>query len=228
VRPYLIGTGYFSRGKVLDAESFYRIWWKNKMRYSHPKRIIVIAHGGCHASPRTMRENPADWIFIDGDIGHVHQLVNGEKPFHYSGFTMALLTLAMLAYQDECDLFFCEQDMLAFGPWPATIYSDCGDAKVCYGTGKMMTCFQSLMLIKHEYLPQFIHNYLGEGIERSKENEGEVKHKRLAERYPNDYRPFSFGFDRDRPLDLSQPVFYAQQLNGEELTSLKNAGLLEL
>ena len=228
MRPYIIGSGYFSRGKLTDAEGFYRVWWKNKMRFSQPKRIIIIAHGGCYASPTVMRECPADWIHLDGDLGHIHQLVRGEKPFNYSGFTMTLLTLALLAYQDECDLFFCEQDMLAFGPWPATIYGECGDAKVCYGTGQMMPAFQSLMLIKHEYIPQFVHNYLGAGIERSKENEGEQKHARLAKEHPNDYRTFSFPFDRDRPLDLSLPVFYAQQLTAEELTMLKNSGLLEL
>jgi hypothetical protein len=228
MRRYLIGTGYFARDPA-DSERFYRIWWRNKRKYaSQTVRIIVLAHGGHHVSPRVLRECPADWIHLDGDLGHIHHLTNQERPFHYSGFTIALLTLALLAYQDECDLFFCEQDMLAFGPWVEKIYEESGEAKVIYGGGHLMPAFQSLMLIKHEYLPQFVHTYLGAGTEREKSNEGEQKHARLARQFPDDYKTFSFGFDRDRPLDLSQPVFYAQHVTGEELTLLKNAGLLEL
>lgn len=228
MRDYIIGTGFFERNGHENAEWFYRLWWKNKKRYSSPKRIFVMAHGGGSVSARTMRECPADWIHLDGDLGHIHQINNGTKPFDWSGFTIALATLCLLAYQDECDLFFAEQDMLAFGPWPATIYGDIKDAKVAYGKGQMMPCFQSLMLIKHEYLPTFVATYVPRGSEKNKGDEGERRMAKLIEQFPSDYQAFSFPFDRDRPLDLSLPVFYGQQFTMEELTALKNAGLLEM
>jgi hypothetical protein len=223
---YIIGSGYFQRNPGDDAEAFYKIWWKNKVKYAQPKRIVVIAAGGHHVSPKTMRECPADWIHLEGDLGHIHHLTGNLKPFEFSGFTMTLLSLCLLAYQDECDLLWAEQDMLAFGPFVETMYREMGDAQMTFGTGKLMPVFQSLMLIKHWFLPHFVYRYLGCGSERDKANEGEQKHKRLFDLEPHYFKPFSFPFDRDRPLDITLPVWYAQQLTGEELTQLGEAGLL--
>jgi hypothetical protein len=229
MNPFIIGTGYFNRDpKTYDTESFYRTWWKNTMRYAAPKRIAVIAAGGHHVSPKTMRECPADWIHLDGDLGHIHHLTGNQKPFEYSGFTMTLLTLALLAYQNECDLIFKEQDCLAFGPYVETMYKEIGDGQMIFGTGKMMPVFQSLMLIKHWFLPHFVYRYLGCGSERDKSNEGEQKHKRLMDKEPHFFKTFSFPFDRDRPLDITLPVWYAQQCSNEELQQISKAGLLEL
>lgn len=197
------------------------------MRYAQPKRIIVIAAGGHHVSPRTLRECPADWIHLDGDLGHIHHINSGQKPFDWSGFTVTLCTLALLAYQDECDLIFCEQDMLAFGPWVETMYAEIGDAKVCYGTGRMMKCFQSLMLIKHDYLPMFVATYMPAGAtEKSRDAEGEVRMEKLTRDLPCHYKAFSFPYDRDRPINPDLPVFYVQQIQIEEMEMLKGRGLV--
>lgn len=226
-RPYIIGSGFFDRGRDGGADRLYKIWWKNKIKYAKPFKIHIIAQAGHFPSRTTQRDYPADWLFIDGDLGHIHDINSGRKPYDWCAYTVALATLCHIAYMEECDLMFCEQDCLAFGPWPEKIYDECGDAKVCYGTGKLMPCFQSLMLIKHDYLPTFASTYMPRGSERDKANEGEVRMHRLAQEFPQDYKAFSFGYDRDRPFNVQDPVWYAQQISQEELTTIKEAGLLD-
>ena len=41
--------------------------------------------------------------------------------------------------------------------------------------------------------------------------------------YSNMFTPWPFGYGRIRPIDFSQPVFYAQQLTDNEIRGFQDA-----
>lgn len=237
---YILGTGFFYRDKewgLRHADEEFTRWWRNKMKYANPKpkRIFVIAHGGWHVSQKTMRECPADWIVLDGDLGHSMMLQAGTKPYQYCGWNMVYRTLSDIAYQEECDLIFAEQDCLAFGPWVERMYQDVGTDQMCFG--KQLSggpipeyAYNGLVLCKHWFLPHFIWRYHGDGDDRgaSPYGDGEHRWQRIMNAEPHWFRHLSFGYDRQRPFNVKDEVFYIQQVSGEELTQLSEAGLLEL
>lgn len=222
-RPYLIGTGYCENrcGHDVSVVGF-DMWWKNTMKYASPKRVVVTAAAG-----QSIPEAPGDWIRLDGDLGHVHDLQAGRKDFHFCGWTISLCTLALIAYADECDFIYKEQDCFAFGPWVDQMKAEIGSAGIIFGSARCMPAVQSLVYMKHEFLPEFVKFYLGTGDERKKENEGEQKFVQMERDLPGKCARYSFGVDRDRPITYDAPVFYAQQICGEELAELRKRGLLE-
>lgn len=191
------------------------------MKYASPERVLVLASGG-HSVPNA----PGQWIPLSGDLGHVHDLNNHRKPYHWCGWSMAFCTLAMLAYFDECDFVWKEQDVLAFGPYVERMYAEIGDAGMIFGKAKCMPAVQSLVLCKHEFIPEFVRLFLGTGSEQIKANEGELKFMRLEQQNPGRFARYSFGCDRDRPLPINDPVWYAQHLNAAEMQQIVDAGLL--
>ena len=169
-------------------------------------------------------------IRLSGDLGHFMDLVNGKKPFAFNSWMASVLALALLAYNNTSDFIYLEQDCLAFGPWVEKIYADLGDAGVVFGrkhqSEPWMPCSQSLFLVRHGYIPEFVRLILGEGPQNIDGNLGEHIFIRLAERYPDKWKQFAWGVDRERPIPYDDPVFYAQQLKPEELATLKEKGLL--
>jgi len=219
-RKYTIGTGYHCRpGQTF--EKFYQTWWDNTHKYANPAKVLVIASGG--NAPKGF---PGSWLKLQGDLGHVHDLNNHRKPYHFCGWSMAFITTALVAYMNETDFIWKEQDVLAFGPWPEKMYAEIGEAGMIFGSARIMPAVQSLVLCKHWFIPEFVRLFLGSGSEQDKENEGEQKFVRLEKQNPKLFARYSFGYDRDRPFNMKDPVWYAQHLSGKELTMLVKAGLL--
>ena len=220
---YIIGSGYHCRpGQNFDK--FYPVWYDNTVEYAKPEKVIVLASGGCYV--KGDHRAPGTWIHMDGDLGHVHDLNNHRKPYHWCGWSIAFVTLALLAYFDECDFIWKEQDVLAFGSWPERMYDEIGNAGMIFGSAKCMPAVQSLVLCKHQFIPEFVRLFLGTGSEQLKSNEGEIKFKRLEEQNPGKFARYSFGYDRDRPFFINDPVFYAQHLTTSEMRFLVKSGLL--
>jgi hypothetical protein len=230
---YLLGTGYHcnagDKGNAktagLSAPEFFPIWWENTI-FCGAKRIVVLATGN-GPRPKTMMGQIGRWIDLDGDLGHTHDLNTGQKPYHWCGWSIALVTLALIAYADECDYVFKESDVLAFGPWVERMYAEIGDYGMVFGKARCMPAVQSVLLCKHEFIPQFVRIYLGTGSEQEKRNEGELKFARMEKEHPHLFGRFSFGVDRDRPLPYNDEVWYAQHLTEAELAELKRRGLIE-
>jgi len=217
---YIIGTGYFCKPDQ-PYEQFYPIWWENTWKYAKPERVIVLANGGC-----SILNAPGQWIPLSGNLGHVHDLNTHHKPYDFSGWSTAFCTLAMLAYSDECDFIFKEQDVLAFGPWVERMYSEIGKGGMIFGRSKLFPSCQSLVLIRHWFIPKFVARYLGSGSQQSKEQENELKFARFRKADPDLFKQVSFGHDRDRPFNVKDEVFYLQQIKGHEMKMLVDAGLL--
>jgi len=217
---YHIGTGFHQSPGAME---FFGVWLENTLKHSEPKRITVLSDSGSMLPlehPLVLNLN------LQGDLGHFMKLVNGEKPYALNGWSGTIITLAMIAYCDEADFVFVEQDCLFFGPCIERMYDELGTAKAIWGNCSFMPCEQSLFLVMHDQIPEFVKHYL-DGPPQNREGEfGEDKFKRMEEKYPEQYKRFSFGVGRDRPITPDAEVWYAQKYSAEELAMLKAKGLI--
>lgn len=227
---YIIGTGYI-RGWTPAAEDF-AYWWKaNTLRFADPpaSRIVVVSVDGS-GTPAAFKDSAIDVLNLNGNCGHIHHLLTGQKKHWIGGWSASVLALAMIAYNDESDLIYKEQDCLAFGPWVERMYADMGDADMVFGrkheTHPHMPCSQSLFLIRHRFLLDFVTRYLAKGTDNDKDNLPESKFEHIEKDDPSRFRRLSFGFDRERPIIYEEPVWYAQQLKPEEITEMVKRELL--
>lgn len=223
---YLLGSGFHSKpgdGRI----EFLPVWRANVDKYAFPPPcgIKVICTGG-----QSVQIAMEEAIILSGDLGHFMDLINKKKDFAFNGWMATVLTLAMIAYCDTADFIYLEQDALAFGPWVQKLYSEDEKIGVLFGRKHLsepwMPCSQSLFLVRHWYIPEFVRLILGEGPQNIDGNLGEHIFARLEERYPDKWKQFGWGVDRERPIPYDDEVFYCQQIKPEELATLKEKGLL--
>ena len=222
---FTVGSGFYCKPDQ-TFDKFFPIWWDNLHRYAEPKEVIILAAG---TGPRPVNKR-GKWIELPGDLGHVHDLngsnPNVRKPYHWCGWSISFVTLALLAYANESDFLYVEQDVLAFGPYVDRMYQEIGGAGMIFGRAKCMPAVQSLVLCKFEFIPEFVRLFMGTGSEQLKKNEGELKFLKLEQDNPGKFARYSFGFDRDRPFNLKEPIFYLQHIMPDEMRQLVKAGLL--
>jgi len=217
---YLLGSGYFSQPNS-GSEWFFKLWWDNIHKYSTPKRVVIFSMGG-----HSLKYAPGDWFTVSGNLGNVGELLSKSKPYPYVGNGVAVCALALMAYSEEMDFVYHEQDLLAFGHVVETMYKECEGAGMIIGRQKSQPCANSLMLVKHHFIPSFVSWYMSSEAECDPENISEHKFARWQEKVPNEIRYYSFGYDRDRPFNIDDPVWYAQKFSVEELLLLKEKGLI--
>lgn len=220
---YSIGSGYFERGYA--QRWFYHVWLDTVLKYADPKpqQILVLASGGfvCpQPHPLVL------WAKLFGDMGHCSHLLDGKKLHHFCGGTSTVMALAMMAYANETDFIYYEQDGLAIGPWVERMYAEIGNRGCIFGSCRAMNCHQSLMLVKHAAIPEYVRLYLGTGRENTPDNMGESKHCRLQVERPDFFTRYSFGCDRDRPIPYADPVFWAQKLSRDEMLEMRRRKLI--
>jgi hypothetical protein len=218
---YTVLSGYHQRTPA--QQWFFHIWWENVMRYTNPERVIVLGSGSS-----VVPDGGGHWIVLSGDLGHCGQVLSVEKPYHFCGGTSSVLALLMLAYCNETDALFKEQDLLAFGPYVEKMYEEIGDHGCIFGNCRQMGTTQSLMLVRHWFIPELVRMYLGTGQEKHPQNVGESKFRRLEEEFPEKFCRYSFGVDRDRPIPYDDPIFFCQKMTNEELRELAKRGLIDI
>jgi len=216
---YTIGTGFVS-GK--DEGFSFQIWMANSLKFSKPEKVIVLAVGG-RPNFNILGDDPMI-AWVEGNLGHIGDLLDKRKPHKFCGWSMGMMTLALLAYQNETDFIYKEQDCLAFGPWVERLYAECGDKKVCFGKNGLMTCAQSLFLVKHDFIPEFVRSYLGTGPDAA--TMPETKFSNMAKVNQPNWTQFGFGVDRDRPIPWDDEVWYAQHFTQKELAELTRRNLI--
>lgn len=214
----MVGTGYHQKSEW-DIE-FAKIWYRNQREHTDfQKRIAVISTGAPFPIP-----NEEINVFYGKNLGHV-----GDGPKELCGWSAGFLALCMLAYNYGEDLVYREQDVLAFGPWMETAYADLGEGDMIFGprmkTAPWMVCAQSLVIVRHRFLLTFVKRYLALGKD-TLDFLPEHKFCVLRAQEPTRFRELSFGTDRERPLPFNDPVWYCQQLTGQELESIKQHGLI--
>ena len=237
---YLLGSGFY--GGNDRSTAFVGHWSDSLLRNTNPPpdRIVVISVGNTgagfshlgHWVGRGFCAWPAvEEIHLSGNLGHCEHLLNNLKPHRHTGWSGAVLALAMIAYNNETDFVFVEQDCVVHGPYIERMYSELGDGKMIFGNltfpdGTLMQpCAQALFLIKHDFIPEFVRGYLSLGDERRPGQLTEHKFAQLEEMDRRNYRRFSFGYDRGRPAcgleKCNDEVCYFQQLTDSEIETLK-------
>ena len=225
-----IGSSFYDKGKNGDEfrRAFAQLWYYNTMAAQpKPERVIVISEGGS----KPFCAEGVDTVNLTGDLGHCEDLVYGRKPHAHSSWSISMCAAALLAYDNETDFLYKEEDCLAFGPWVEQMYKDMGDGVMVFGakhtSPPWMACSQSLFLVAHRFIPTFVVCYLAAGNDRDRHNLGEKKFETLEAKFGKDkIKRLSFGVDRERPIPWDAPVFYAQQFTQAELDEAKRRGLI--
>lgn len=213
---YMIGTGYCATSKTpIPARSFFEVWHDNTVKHARPEKIVVVT---CQGAKLNVQYPGCIEVPITGDLGHIRDIHEGKKQSALSGWAGSMLVAAMVAYCDEKDFIYKEQDCLAFGPWVEQLYYDMGDGMAAIGRGLQpphhkLKSSQSLFIVRHAYIWQFVRDYLNEGKDNCFDNYGEVKFFRMHVKKPNEVRIQSDGWnlDRDRPMNWDWPMWAAQQ-----------------
>lgn len=230
MNPYTLIAGYHRNRDDTRYDTFFQTWLTNVCRLTpQPQRIIIIADSGarpplsdCHWDIRV----PITVINLFGNLGCCHDLLVGNKPHHFSGWTGVVLAGAMLAYTNETDMVFYEEDVISVGDVIGQMDKEIGEASVIFGNTAGMPCAQSLFRVRHEYLPEFARLFLSQGRQEFPEYLGENIFERLETQHPIAWKRFSFGYDRTRPINYDDKVWYAQHWKPEELAELKKRGMI--
>lgn len=225
---YIIGSGYHEApGSGLSW--FHEIWAANTVAYApHAERIFIIADGGC-APARPMRA--ADWIFLRGNLGGSGNILGNQVPvlpYFMPGCPASWMAGLWIAYINECDYVYKEQDLLAFGDWVGEMYRQIGDGKAIFGNGHIHGITTAVFLIKHDFIPYFVTAYMLAGSEDVPQRIAEMKMRMLEQRWPEHFRRYSFGFDADRPFDPTAKVFTVQKLTTDDLRTLADHKLINI
>ncbi len=228
----LIGTGchYAPDGRAAAQEMF-DLWLANTRKYvasERISRIIVLGDSNCWVDTRSS----ATMLGLAGDVGHFFDTMRGIKKHHFNGWMASVLALAMIAYNDESNFIYKEADALAFGPWLDRMYEQIDQASVIFGSyqrpdgSHIMACAQSLFMVKHAYIPTFCRLILEGPPQNTDSQLGENVFARLEAEHRFDWKRFTFGYDRGRPFNMDDDVFYIQKVSSEELETLKSKGLI--
>lgn len=217
---YLIGSGYHAK---LGSEEFAHLWHANIRQYAQPSEIVVIAD----SNSEFPRLDGVQSLKLSGNLGGCMDLIEGRKKHHFPGGPSAVMALALLAYISESDFVYQEQDCLAFGPWVERIYSQISEHGLICGKQQCWGLANCLFMVRHAYIPTFVRLYLETPPEDCVNMLCESKFKRLLDSRPTEWTTFGFGYDRDRPINFDDEVWYAQQFSREEMEELELRGLIK-
>lgn len=230
---YTIGTGYCPSSKTpIPARDFFSLWYFNTLKHANAQRIVVVGSQGAKA-PESLEAEHDLFIPIKGDLGHIRHISDGTKSSDWSGWAGGMMLAAMVAYNDETDFIYKEQDCFAWGDWVQQLYDDMGDGQAVVGRPlapphHKLKSSQSLFLVRHAYIWQFVRDYLMEGADNNTTNHGETKFYRMLQKKPKEIRVQSgtWNLDRDRPLTFDRSLWAAQQITPTELSELQSRNLL--
>lgn len=210
IPDYMIGSGFHGHPGDGRAE-FFPLWLSNTKRYASPVKILVLSDSDSNLPP----DNGFESVRMQGDLGFCGSLLSGEKDHQFAGGPAVLMALAALAYVNETDLIYKEQDCLWVGDVVGRMYREIGNGGIIFGAQKGMPCENCLFLMRHWFIPEFLTTYASSARETRPENICEAKFAGWA-KTKTAWRYHSIPGGRDRPLpDTAE--WYAQKFTAEEL-----------
>lgn len=230
-KNYTIITGYWNGKNSWRKESqeykkyFFDVWYENTIKYSNPKDIFVINSGSEFLPEKKLGK----WVDLSFNLGHVHDLDNNDYYIKkFGGWSMSFIIGAYICYANNTDMIYKEQDCLAFNQWVDTMYDELekNNKKMLFGNpshSDNQGLEQSLFLIKHESLLNFVNLYTS--IKYNDSGVGnlrpEMKFRFIIDNFFNNvYSYIPFGFGRSRPNTKPNGPYYFQQINESELKDL--------
>lgn len=215
---YIIGTGYVNtfNGVDLFRRELMEYWLRNNLKTSSPELIFVLSMRGSRFNHEDVNE-----INIPGNTGQLNELISSRK-HDFSGASASCLTLAMVAYCNECDFIYKEQDVLCFGNWVEKLYECAGDGAGCMGPNDPCPSGTGLMLFRHAFIPKIVARYLSS---RPEHDQNSLMEHHFHEMHDL-LRIYSMGFDKKRPVDFDAETFFIHQPSFGDIEILKQKGLL--
>lgn len=215
-REILIGTGFYSTIENHDSkEQFYSDWMSNTLD-ANPAAVVVVDNS------MTGLANPlgAQVIRIRNNLGHsANHALRGSK---LMGWSMSWILPAMIAYSENLDFVYKEQDCLAFGDWTNHIRL----GMICIGRHPTMPCEQSLFWMRRSFIPEFVAAYM-EHPDPDNHTVTEDKMVQASRRFEGLVTFFAMPFGRLRPLTYHKDrPWYAQRFSSDEMADLRAQGFL--
>lgn len=233
-RRYTVISGYHDQERNLfgvDTLDFFGPWLRNT-RAAFPDALDVfvvdtnpLRKPACHGQVK--------WLPMSFNPGHVHHLDRHmvDFPARLCGWSLCFMTGALLAYYNNSDALFKEQDCLVFGDARDVMFSSMGDFSVMTGSFEDSVGVgleQSLVLVRHAFIPELLKRLLchpandaGPGhVRPEKKWQDVLRHGELA--------TLPFGYGRRRPSEFppADKAWYAQQITSAELAALAGRGLV--
>jgi hypothetical protein len=212
MRDLLIGTGFYSPASQQESRlEFLRLWLRNTI----PANIVIVDNSdiglAADASLRIIR--------VDKNLGHA---LAPRIPGRLCGWSLSWILPALVAYSENCDFIYKEQDCLAFGDWIPRLRR----ARASFGSNSMQACEQSLIYLERDFIPDFIAAYVA--IPESDTTcFCETKFAMLEAMFPDSIRRHDLPGGILRPLPIGHPgPWYAQKIVPENLDDLRRAGLV--
>jgi hypothetical protein len=218
---YMLCTGRYS-----VSEEWHKIWLKNTDKGRNRCTIEVGATSDCFNS---------EGFKTQFNLGHVHDLIPGKSdkllPHEFCGWSAGVIAGVWLCYVAGKDAMYKEQDTLCFGDWDNAAYEELGSGKFIFGrkhrSAPWMPCGQSFFLMKHDFIPDFVCHYLGMGKDGDVNNLPEHKFVEIEKIFGSGVvKRFSFGYDRERPINFNDRVWYAQKFTNHELEELNRRKMI--
>lgn len=231
---YCIGTGYYNHAG--NDEQLHRMLWAvSRHAKPLPEIIYIMSVGGTRPTDKALvyaRDLGLNVAVIPckHNLLHVGALLNGTANHEFCGWSAAVVALSLVSYAAGHDFMYYEADCCAFGPFVERMYQDIGDGGMVFGgpmrSDPWMESAQALSLTRHSYIPRFVSRYLSMGKDGDPSNLPETKYGRLQREDQSMVKWLSFGYDRCRPINWNDDVFYAQKFSQEEISEAKRSGLL--
>ena len=218
----LIGTGFYASAEDYENKlRFLDIWLKNT-----PNQDIVIVDNSVR--PLQLENQPRVRVVrLNNNKGHADTFKGQFRP-QLLGVSICWLIGALIAYNEDRDFIYKEQDALCFGPWIEELYKRAGFYKLVVQMGYAL-CTPArveccLFWVDYDYIIELICKYteISEGDGKTTPEEKFDHVSRLDRRIA----PISFGVGRDRPLPYDEPIWYGQRFTKEELEVLRERKLI--
>lgn len=202
----------------LTSQEFFDLWYENTRKYI-PQEIPIHILGP--DKPNLENKENIKSLLEYENLGHFGDLLSKNKRSFLCGYTASVVYGMMDAYLRDKDFLYKEQDCLAFGDYVGEIYRIINNGKnygILVGPNQNQPCSTSLHFIKKSSIPYAINKIC------SISDVYCIPEKKYSE-MPN-LGKLTFGYDRDRPFNPKDKIFYVQQLKKEELQILKDEKLI--
>ena len=230
-KSYIIATGWWCDGTNQHAGSInnqsddltrskeiFHLWHYLINKYANPVKIIITdSDSPVKPNYKAIEDERIEFIKLYRNFKHA--AVCDAK---LCGWTRSVLNGAFYTLMNDVDYYiYAEQDCLIHGNIIESAITNLGNADFSHGTwNHAYKTEQSFIVIKRESILKFITTYLSYPA-TDMEMRPELKFLKMRDNIDSKsnlvFKELPFGYGRERPIDFSNPSFYIQHANKDEL-----------
>jgi len=226
----VLGTGFFSRAETFEPRlDFLKTWMtRHASELTDFGCVLIDTAVDLDAQQKVrldecLSKASLRHLKFNHNLGHVGDWIGRPSP-KLLGWSMSWIIPAMIAYSEQKDFLYIEQDCLCFGNWLETLAKEVRDRnlKAAFGTApfSIAACEQSLFWVRCDFIPDFISQYIAIP-ESDSEKLPEQKFQELLMRPDSWIATFNLKVCRSRPLPFDSTAWYAQKFSIEEMSELR-------